>query len=251
MSKLLELSIISPVYQAEDVVSLLVNRIISSLKNFDYSYEILLIDDCSCDNSWSIIKEICLKHSNVIGIKLNKNYGQQYAIQTGFVYSKGKYIVTLDCDLQDRPEEILKLYKKIKNGYGVVVANRLHRQDPLYKIFLSKIFSAILRFGFGFNLTDPVVNFAIYNNRIVKKMLSYDISLFPYYPIMRQLIHTNMAQIEVIHSERFGKNKSSYSILSRIILAHRALLVLSKKRKIGKIIDRTDVVDRIEQVVNL
>ena len=99
----IEISVISPVYKAETLIDKLVERIAAAVSKLTDSYEIILVEDCGPDNSWKKILENCEKYPFVKGVKLSRNFGQQHAIQAGLDLSKGEYVITLDCDLQDRP----------------------------------------------------------------------------------------------------------------------------------------------------
>ena len=112
----MHLSIISPVYCAEQLLDQLVERVIESVGAISSDFEVILVDDYSPDNSWSKIEELSTKHPQVKGIKLSRNFGQHYAITAGLDQAKGEWVVVMDCDLQDRPEEIPALYEKPKKA---------------------------------------------------------------------------------------------------------------------------------------
>ena len=122
MTTNIKLSIVSPVYRGEKMVSELVRRIVQNVETITSDYEIILVNDASPDNSWSEIVKECSKNVKVKGINLSRNFGQHYAITAGLNYAKGEWVVVMDCDLQDRPEEIPNLYKKAQEGYEVVLA---------------------------------------------------------------------------------------------------------------------------------
>ena len=105
------ISIISPVYRAEKIIHELVRRIDVSISKITSNYEIILVEDCGPDNSWSVIEDIAKKNTRVKGFKLSRNFGQHYAITCGLDHAKGDWVVVIDCDLQDQPEE--NEYKKI------------------------------------------------------------------------------------------------------------------------------------------
>src|SRR6187551_2201272 len=98
------LSIVIPVYHAEEIVQELFTRIDAALSSI-VDYELILVDDGSKDKSWDEIEKLCVSHNKVKAIKLSKNFGQHYAITAGLDFCKGDWIVVMDCDLQDRPEE--------------------------------------------------------------------------------------------------------------------------------------------------
>ena len=130
------LSIVSPVYAAEKIVDELVNRITLEADKITSDYEIVLVEDGGQDNSWTKIMENGKKNSKVKGIKLSRNFGQQYAITAGLENASGDWVIVMDCDLQDVPEEIEKLYSKAQEGFDVVLARRSNRKDKVFqKVF--------------------------------------------------------------------------------------------------------------------
>ncbi len=227
MSNQVEISIVSPVYRSESLVDRLVERIINSVSKLTDSYEIILVEDCGADNSWKKIQENCNKHPNVKGIKLSRNYGQQHAIQAGLDASKGKYVVTMDCDLQDQPEEIEKLFSKAKEGYEIVVASRKNRQDDFFKKFLSRFFYSTLGYLTETKQDRTVGNFVVYHRKAVDAMASLK-DHNRYYPMLQQMIGFNYAKVEIKHAER-EDGKSSYSFKKRLKLAIDTILTFSDK----------------------
>src|SRR5690606_27081518 len=127
------LSIVSPVYQAEKVLGELVERIESAMKFLEADFEIILVDDGSKDESWRQIEKLAQDRSSIKGRKLSRNFGQHYAITAGLDQARGEWIVVMDCDLQDRPEEIQRLWNTARMGYDVVLARRINRHDGFVK----------------------------------------------------------------------------------------------------------------------
>jgi polyisoprenyl-phosphate glycosyltransferase len=223
----IELSIVSPVYKADNLVDKLVERIIKAVSKLTENYEIILVEDCGPDDSWQKIQEICEKYPFVKGIKLSINCGQQHAIQAGLDESKGKYVITMDCDLQDRPEEIHKLYSKAKEGYEIVVASRQNRQDDVFKKFLSKIFYKILGYLTETEQDSSVANFVLYHRSVIDALARmHDNNR--YYPMLHQLVGFNSTKVEVEHASR-EEGESSYSIKKRLNLALNTTLSFSDK----------------------
>ena len=140
IDKKTHISIISPVFKSENIVEELVAKINQSVSLLTDNFEIILVNDCSPDNSWFKIIQESKKDSRVKGINLSRNFGQHYAITAGLNYAKGDWIVVMDCDLQDRPDEIPNLYKKALEGWDIVYARRIQRQDKLSKRISSKFF---------------------------------------------------------------------------------------------------------------
>jgi dolichol-phosphate mannosyltransferase len=221
------ISIVSPVYKAETIIDKLVERIIESISKIDNDFEIILVEDSSPDGSWERILSNCKKDPRVKGIKLSRNYGQQYAIQAGLDASKGEYVITMDCDLQDKPEEIIKLLNKCKEGNEIVVASRKNRKDDALKKLLSRMFYSTLGYLTETVQDRTVANFVCYNRKAVDALaLVHDQTR--YYPMLQQLIGFNFGKVEIEHAER-EDGKSSYSFSKRLRLAFNTILNFSDK----------------------
>jgi dolichol-phosphate mannosyltransferase len=221
------ISIVSPVYKAGKIIDTLVIRIDDAVKKITPYYEIILIDDSSPDNSWNKIQENCSKNPKIKGIKLSRNCGQQHAVQAGLDKSRGEYVVTMDCDLQDQPEEIVKLIEKAKEGYEIVVASRKDRKDDFFKKILSKLFYFSLGYLTETQQDSSVANFVVYHRKAVDALAKFN-DHRRYYPMLRQMIGFNYAKVEINHAER-EDGKSSYSYKNRLKLAIDTILTFSDK----------------------
>lgn len=166
------LSIISPVYKGEKMLEKLVSRIESAVKSITEDYEIILVNDCSPDFSWDRITEICANNNNVKGVNLSRNFGQHYAITAGLAESKGEWIVVMDCDLQDSPEEIPNLYQKAQEGYDTVLAEIIEREDRFLKKWSSRAFYYVFAFFTDSPVDKKTSNFGIYNRKVIDAVLS-------------------------------------------------------------------------------
>lgn len=227
MHQPLHISIVSPVYRAENIVDKLVERIVAAVSQLTDSYEIILVEDCGPDNSWQKIVENCSKNPKVKGIKLSRNYGQQHAIQAGLDASCGEFVVTMDCDLQDKPEEIYKLYNKANEGFQIVCASRQNRQDDWFKKILSRIFYSTLSYLTETKQDRTVANFVCYHRKAVNALAQVK-DHNRYYPMLQQLIGFNYTKVEIEHAER-EDGKSSYSFKKRLRLAMDTILTFSDK----------------------
>jgi len=227
MNSIIELSIVSPVYKAENSIDQLVERIIAAVSKLSNHYEIILVEDGGFDNSWKKIQENCQKFPIVKGIKLSRNYGQQHAIQAGLDAAKGEYVITMDCDLQDLPEEIEKLLTKAKEGYEIVVASRKNRKDDLFKKLLSQLFYKTLSYLTETKQDKTIANFVVYHRKAIDAMARLK-DHNRYYPMLQQMIGFNYAKVEINHAER-ADGKSSYSFSKRLRLAMDTILTFSDK----------------------
>jgi glycosyltransferase involved in cell wall biosynthesis len=122
MDKML-ISVVSPVYRAENLLPKLVKRISEELEAITPHYEIILVEDSSPDGSWSVMQELAKQYPKLKVVKLARNFGQQYALAAGLSLAQGEWVATMDCDLQDQPEEIARLYAKAKEGFTAMKMN--------------------------------------------------------------------------------------------------------------------------------
>ena len=157
----IHISIVSPVYRGEKMVAELVRRNVEALRSITEDYEIILVNDESPDNSWQSIEQECAKNPRVKGLNLSRNFGQHYAITAGLSYATGEWIVVMDCDLQDRPEEIPNLYAKAQEGYDSVLAQRIQRSHSWIKRFGSKCFYKVFSYLTETTQDSSVANFGI------------------------------------------------------------------------------------------
>ena len=223
----MELSIVSPVYKGEKMLDELVRRISEATETVTDDYEIVLTNDGSPDNSWEGIKRICESNKKVVGVNLSRNFGQPYAITAGLSYAKGNYIVVIDCDLQNRPEEIPRLYKKAKKGYDIVFACRVKREDTFLKRMSSLVFHKVYNFLSGNNTNKEVAEFGLYS----KKVIDVYLGIPEYARSFAELIQTlgfNVGTIEVLHAER-AEGESSYTLKSLLKLAFDNMISNSNK----------------------
>ncbi len=221
------ISIISPVYLAEKIVDDLVHEIIENVSKITPDFEIILVEDGSPDNSWEKIAENCQKNSNVKGIKLSRNFGQHYAITAGLDHAKGDWIVVMDCDLQDRPEEIINLYHKAQEGFDVVLAQRHQRQDSFLKKMFSWFFYQLLSYLTGVKYDPSVANFGIYHQKVIKAVCQMRESI-RIFPIMVKWVGFKSTKLKVQHAER-AEGKSSYNLKKLLNLALDIVLAYSDK----------------------
>ncbi|MBR0133678.1 glycosyltransferase family 2 protein [Candidatus Saccharibacteria bacterium] len=222
-----KISVVIPVYGCRGALVELCERLNKSLKKITDSYEIILVNDGCPQNSWESIVEICKDDKRVKGIELSRNFGQMKAILAGLDNATGDYVVVMDCDLQDRPEEIENLYKKLEEGYDVVFAKRVSRKDKKRKIFIAKLFYKIYGLAAGVKYDPELCNFSIMRRNVVDAYCSMreEHRAFVMYV---QWLGFKQATLPVEHSER-KEGKSSYSLRRRIKLATEILLSQSDK----------------------
>ncbi len=244
-------SIVSPVYRAEKIIPTLVKRIEDSISQITSNYEIILVEDCGPDNSWAAIESIAKTNLRVKGIKLSRNFGQHYAITAGLDQCKGDWIVVMDCDLQDQPEEIINLYAKAKEGFDIVLARRAQRKDGFFKRFFSASFYKTLSYLTGSEQDESVANFGIYNKKVIDAVVTMRESI-RYFPTMIKWVGFESAKIDVVHDSR-EEGESSYDFKKLLKLALEIILAFSDKPlrlmiKIGLIISLVSVIIAIDAI---
>lgn len=221
------ISIVSPVYRGEKMVHELVCRIQKNVSGFTEDYEIILVNDASPDNSWQAILQECSIDHRIKGINLSRNFGQHRAILSGLQYAKGDWVIVMDCDLQDKPEEISTLYKKALEGYDVVFAQRVERKDNLLKRMSSTIFYSVFRFLSGVKFDNRVANFGIYKQsviRTVRNMPERDRS----FPVQVSYVGFKTTHIPVTHGQR-QEGGSSYTL--KTLLKYASGIIISNTNK--------------------
>ncbi len=210
------ISVIIPVYGCKECLYELYIRLISILEKLTSNFEIILVDDCSLDNPWLFISDLGKKDLRVKGIRLSKNFGQHQAISAGLDYSSGEWIVVMDCDLQDKPEEIVNLYNKAIEGYDFVLGRRSERKDPFIKKIFSRLFYKLLGYLTDTKQDSAVGNFGIYNRKVIDAICSMKDN-FRYFPTMVCWVGFNHTQINIDHAQReIGKTSYSFKKLMRL-----------------------------------
>jgi len=228
MSNTVEISVVVPVYGCNSCLPSLCKRIESTLSGVVDSYEVILVDDASPDNSWQTIQKLADRDPFIIkGIRLSRNFGQHYAITAGLSYTKGNWVVVMDCDLQDQPEMISLFYKTAKNGYDVVVGIRKNRNDPLFKKMMSRFFYKIYGHLTGTHIKNDIGNFGIYSKKVIENVSRFkeqnrSFGLFVLW------LGFSRTEIEIVHSKR-SSGKSTYTLNKMLQLAFDSIIAHSNK----------------------
>jgi len=214
------ISIVSPVYQAEEIVDELVKRIKEEISRITDNYEIVLAEDGSTDQSWQKIKENCESDKRIKGIKLSRNFGQHYAITAGLKESRGDYVVVMDCDLQDNPKYILDLVNKSKKGFDIVYTVKKVRKHGVIKDVFSVIYHKLFNWLTGdINIrgSGQIGSFSLLNRKVVDAFCRFNDYHRHYLMILRWLGFTQ-TYITIEHDKRF-KGNTSYTFNKLIALA--------------------------------
>jgi glycosyltransferase involved in cell wall biosynthesis len=179
------------------------------MKEHNYSYEVVLVDDGSSDGSWKLIEEQSQANPSIKGIRFKRNYGKSAALNSGFAVVSGDVVITMDADLQDSPDEIPGLYKMImEDGYDLVSGWKKKRHDPMGKTIPSKFFNRVTRIMSGIKLHDFNCGLKAYKLDLVQSIEVYG-EMHRYIPVIAKWAgFTNIGEKVVMHQERkYGKTK--------------------------------------------
>lgn len=207
-----EITVVVPVYEEEESLPELCQWISRVMDAHDFSFEVILVDDGSNDNSWDEIVKINDKDQRFKGLRLNRNFGKSAALQTGFRAASGKVVITMDADLQDSPDEIPALYNMIvEDGYQLVSGWKKVRRDPLSKTIPSKFFNYVTRFLSGIPLHDFNCGLKAYEGQVVKNIAVYG-EMHRYIPLIAKWAgYTRIGEKVVEHRPRkFGRTKYGF-----------------------------------------
>ncbi|MEE3078576.1 MAG: glycosyltransferase family 2 protein [Bdellovibrionota bacterium] len=209
----IDFSIISPIMNEEETVIPLCDKIVNVMKSelSNYSFEVILIDDGSTDLSAQKINEANEKYEEVSGIFFRRNFGKSIALNAGFQEAKGEYIITIDADLQDEPNEIPKLFKKLEEGYDLVSGWKEKRQDSLEKRLPSKLFNYAASKITGVSLHDFNCGFKIYRSWCVKNIIITG-NLYRYLPALVHEQGGKVTEVSVVHHKR-SHGVSKYGVM--------------------------------------
>ncbi|MFC2949621.1 glycosyltransferase [Virgibacillus sediminis] len=221
------ISVVIPVYGCETCLVELCSRIRDTITSIPAQYEIILVNDASPDGAWETIRKLSEQDTNITGLDFARNFGQHHAITAGLDYTNGDWVVVMDCDLQDRPEEIASLYQKALEGYEVVFGKRVERQDSWLKKKGSRLFYKIYDYFSGQSTDFTVANFSISAKKVVsgyRRMREQN----RYFPLFIQWMGYRTAKIPVEHNAR-KEGKSSYNLSKLLTLATDAIVSQSNK----------------------
>ncbi len=215
----MDLSIIVPLYNEEESVAPLYEAIVRAVEPLEVSYEILFVDDGSVDRTYAKAKTLATQDRNLRVIKFRKNYGQTPAMAAGIDHACGRLLVTMDGDLQNDPEDISQLIKKIDEGYDIVVGWRYERQDKLItRKIPSQIANWLIGKVTGVPIKDNGCSLKAYRAEIIKNLPLYS-EMHRLIPAIASLAGPSIAEIKVQHHPRqFGISKYGLSRIYKVLL---------------------------------
>lgn len=241
-------SVVIPVYNGERTVQELAERISRVFEKLNETFEIIFVDDHSQDNSWSVLAGLAKQNGRVVSIKLSANFGQHNAILCGLFYSRGRFAVTMDDDLQHAPEDIPKLIKRMEEtGARVVIARLTGKKHEWYRRKASDLFGCLARLTMNKPKGIHLSSFRLIDRQVIEDMLRLE-SAFPYIPQLIFRVTDEVANIEVEHRER-KHGSSNYTLIKMLKLAGR--LLINKSSVLMRMVGNTKPYYVIEKTENL
>ena len=215
-----EVSVVIPLLDEAESLPELTRWIHRVLAQHGLTYEVILVDDGSTDESWAVIEELAQQNTHLRGIRFNRNYGKSAALNVAFKAAQGRVVCTMDADLQDSPEELPELYRLIvQDGYDLVSGWKKKRFDPPSKTIPTKLFNGVTRWISGINLHDFNCGLKAYDQRVVKSIEVYG-EMHRYIPVIAKWAGFRKIGEKVVqHQERkygttkFGLERFVYGFL--------------------------------------
>lgn len=208
-----DISIIVPFFNEEESIPDLLKWIAKVMDKERFDYEIIMVDDGSCDTSWQVVREAAVTDKHIKGISFRRNYGKSAALYCGFKEATGKVVVTMDADLQDSPEEVPEMYRMIvEDGYDVVSGWKQHRKDnKITKNLPSKLYNATARWITGIRLHDMNCGLKAYRNDVVKNIEVYG-EMHRYIPYLAKNAGFDKITEKPVHHQKRKYGKSKFGI---------------------------------------
>ncbi len=230
----MDISVVIPLYNEDESLPELFAWIERVMKENNFTYEVIFVNDGSTDRSWEVIEELGKKSACVKGIKFRRNYGKSPALFCGFEQAQGDVVITMDADLQDSPDEIPELYRMIKeDGYDLVSGYKQKRYDPLSKTIPTKLFNATARKISGIkNLHDFNCGLKAYRKAVVKNIEVYG-EMHRYIPYLAKNAGFNKIGEKVVQHQarKYGTTKFG---LNRFVNGYLDLITLWFLGSFGK-----------------
>ena len=222
------ISFVIPVFNEQDTLQPLYEAVTRSVESLAPAYEMLFIDDGSTDRSPVVLQELYARDGeHVRVIQFRRNFGKTAALAAGFAHARGEVVVTLDADLQDDPAELPKLLAKLEEGYDLVGAWRVDRQDPISKRWPSRLANATVSALTGIRLHDLNCGFKVYRREVVQDLKLYG-ELHRYIPVLAHWKGYRIAEVPVTHHpRRFGRSKYGLKRLVRSYIDFLSVLFLT------------------------
>jgi glycosyltransferase involved in cell wall biosynthesis len=229
----MDISVIVPLFNESESILELVDGIDKVMRNNNFTYELIMIDDGSDDGSWEIIEDRAKKNPSVKGIKFRRNYGKAAALHCGFKAAEGHVVITMDADLQDSPDEIPDLYKMIReDDYDLVSGWKKKRYDPISKRLPSKFFNWTARKVTGIKLHDFNCGLKAYKQNVIKSIEVYG-EMHRYIPVIVKKAGFGKIGEKIVQHKKRKYGVTKYGV-ERYMHGFLALVTLSFISRFGK-----------------
>ena len=229
----MDISVVIPLYNEDESLPELTSWIAKVMDEHNFSYELMFIDDGSTDNSWAVIEQLKLQFPSIKAVKFRRNYGKSAALNVAFEAAQGDVIITMDADLQDSPDEIPELYRRLKEEkFDIISGWKKKRYDPITKTIPTKLFNAATRKMSGIKLNDFNCGLKAYRKDVIKTIEVYG-EMHRYIPVIAKWAGFNKIGEQVVEhrARKYGVTKFG---LSRFINGFLDLLSIFFVGKFGK-----------------
>jgi len=222
-----KIAVVIPVYNAEGCLEELLERLIKALSGTTSDFEIVLVEDCSTDRSWEMIESLARSEPRICGLHFSRNFGQHNAIAAGLDHCDGDWVVIMDCDLQDAPEEVVRLHQQALQGFDVVLARRRQRSESWIRVFSAQVFAAAFSYFTERDFDMRVGAFRILSRRVVEAYRQLN-ERDPYLPGAIAWLGFPTSSIDIVQSLRFA-GQSGYTLRKLLRLAVFSVVAYSDK----------------------
>jgi polyisoprenyl-phosphate glycosyltransferase len=215
---MVEVSVVVPVFGCAGCLEELHRRLTATFEEMATSYELVLVDDASRDGGWEVLAKLAASDPALTALRLSRNFGEEAAIAAGLNQASGRYIVVMDCDLQDAPEDIARLYARAKEGHDVVFTRRADRGHSRLRVAASRLYYRLLRRLFGSAVDPEYGNFSMISRRVaevIKELGDRD----RHYRAILAWVGFRQAEVPVEHAPRHA-GESAYDL--RALIRHAA-----------------------------
>ncbi len=223
----MEISVVVAEYKGASMMDELLERIKRSLEPVTSDFELILVNDCSPDDTWECMKRVCAQDSRIKGLNLSRNFGENYAITAGLRYASGDFVIVMDCDLQNRPEDLPALIAKAREGYDIVYARRVGKRFSIWRRFSSKAYHTVFQWLSGIRQDSAVAEFGIYSRKVVDQYNRLPECARSFSSLVSTL-GFRTSTVDVSHADR-RDGESSYTLGKLLHLASDVIISNSNK----------------------
>lgn len=209
-----ELSVVIPVYRCDTCLRPLHERLTRSLETITSDYEVVFVDDRSPDDCWRVLEELVARDPRLRALRLSRNFGQHPAITAGLAESTGRWIVVMDCDLQDPPEEIPRLYAAAQQGFDVVFARRKRRHHSVFRRLSARVYTKLMNVFLGTSIEGEYGAFSMISRKVAVEFLRL-LDRDRHYLLILSWLGFRQTSIDVEHGPRHS-GRSAYSLASLV-----------------------------------